>query len=91
MIKSFIRLIYIIYYIILFLTETKSFYTNSIVFTSTLFVYSMCFISCIIEYFGMLDYKNNYIYLQKNGTIIVFKIVFEISMAFVLVEIFPKK
>ena len=88
MIKSFIRLIYIIYFIILFLTEIKSFYTNSVVFTSTLFVYSMCFISCIIEYFGMLDYNNNYIYLQKNGTIIVFKIIFEISIAFVLVEIF---
>ena len=88
MIKSFIRLIFIIYYIILFLTEIKSFYTNSKVFIFTLFVYSMCFISCIIEYFGLLDYKNNYIYLQKNGTIIVFKIVFEISVSFVLIELF---
>ncbi len=64
-IKSITRLLYICYYIIFFLDELKNFYTNFHFRLFILFIESMCFFSCIIEYIFLFDLNNNLIYLQK--------------------------
>ena len=87
-IKSITRLLYICYYIIFFLDELKNFYTNFHFRLFILFIESMCFFSCIIEYIFLFDLNNNLIYLQKNGTIIIFKLIIEVILSFIVMQIF---
>jgi hypothetical protein len=87
-IKSIIRAFYIWYYISFFLREVNNYFTNLIYRLTIIFIDSMCFFSCIIEYIALLDYKNNFRYLQKNKTIIYFKIIIEITLSFVVIQLF---
>ena len=84
-IKGVVRMLYIYYFFNLILNENKNFYTNFYFRLSILYIDSMCFFSCIIEYFFLFDYKNNFEYLQKNGTIIIFKLLIEGILAFILI------
>ena len=88
LIKSLIRALYIWYYISFISSETKNFFTNFNYRISIVFIDSMCFFSCIIEYFFILDYKNNFQYLQKNGTIMLFKLLIEATLSFTVIHIF---
>ena len=85
-IRIFARGIYIIFFINLIIHESKNFYTDFNIRFILLVIYSMNFISCIIEYIFLFDLKNNLIILQKNGTIVVFKILMEISFALLMVQ-----
>ena len=55
-IKSIIRAFYIWYYISFFLREVNNYFTNLIYRLTIIFIDSMCFFSCIIEYIALLDY-----------------------------------
>ena len=88
LIKSITRLLYICYYISFFLEELNNFYTNSNFRLFLLFIDSMCFFSCIIEYVFLFDLKNNLIYLQENLTIIIFKLIIEVILSFIIVQFF---
>ena len=46
----------------------------------------MCFVSCIFEFIFLFDLKNNMEILQKNGTIIIFKLIIEIILSFSIVQ-----
>ena len=71
-IKIIIRIIYIIFYIKFIFIESKNFYINWNLRLISLFIYSMNFFSCIIEFIFLFDFNNNLIILQKNQVIIVF-------------------
>ena len=85
-IRIFARGIYNIFFINLIIHESKNFYTDFNIRFILLVIYSMNFISCIIEYIFLFDLKNNLIILQKNGTIVVFKILMEISFALLIIQ-----
>ena len=88
LIKSIVRLLFICYYIIFLLGELKNFYTNFNFRLFILFIDSMCFFSCIIEYIFLFNLNNNLIYLQENGTIIIFKLIIEAVLSFIVVQFF---
>ena len=85
-IRIIARIIYIIFFIKLIFNEPKNFYTDFNIRFILLVIYSMNFISCMIEYIFLFDLKNNLIILQKNETIILFKILVEISLSLLIVQ-----
>ena len=90
-IKIIIRIIYIIFYIKFIFIEPKNFYINWNLRLISLFIYSMNFFSCIIEFIFLFDFNNNLIILQKNQVIIVFKILVEISLSMIILQIINNK
>ena len=86
-IRIIARIIYIIFFIKLIFNEPKNFYTDFNIRFILLVIYSMNFISCMIEYIFLFDLKNNLIILQKNETIILFKILVEISLSLLIVQL----
>ena len=86
LIKGVIRGIYIIYFLYFIFNESKNFYTCYKFRLITLFIDSMCFVSCIFEFIFLFDLKNNMEILQKNGTIIIFKLIIEIILSFSIVQ-----
>ena len=90
-IKSIIRALYIGYYLFLINNETKNFYTNYYFRIIILYIDSICFFSCLIEYIFLFDWNNNLVSLQENGTIILFKLIIEIILAFIIIYIFKIK
>ena len=91
LIKCSIRGLYMWYYIKFMTRETKNFYTNNLFRLSIIFIDSMCFFSCIIEYIFLYDWNNNLEALQKNLTIIIFKLLTEGALSFVVIQIFCEK
>ena len=87
-IKGIVRALYVWYYISFILREANNYFTNLTYRLTIIFIDSMCFFSCIIEYIALLDYKNNFRYLQKNNTIIVFKLMIEVTLSFVVIQLF---
>ena len=88
LIKSIIRAFYIWYYISFISFEIKNYFTNFYYRLSIIFIDTMCFISCIIEYIFLFDYKNNFEYLQEDGTIICFKLIIEATLSIIVLQIF---
>ena len=86
-IRIIARIIYIIFFIKLIFNEPKNFYTDFNIRFILLVIYSMNFISCMIEYIFLFDLNNNLIILQKNETIILFKILVEISLSLLIVQL----
>ena len=84
--RIFARGIYVIFYINLILHEPKNFYTNFNIRYALYLIYSMNFFSCIIEYIFLFDLKNNLEILQKNTTIMIFKILIEISLSILIIQ-----
>ena len=91
MIKCIIRAIYVWYYIYFFNTELTNFFTNFRFRSIIFFIDSMCFFSCIIEYIFLFDWSQNMEILQENGTIIFFKLIIEIILAFGITQFFCLK
>ena len=86
LIKSIIRAFYIWYYISFILSEVNNYFTNLTYRLTIIFIDSMCFFSCIIEYISLLDYNNKFDFLQENGTIVIFKLIIEITLSFVVIK-----
>ena len=86
-IRIFSRGIYVIIYVNHILHESKNFYTNFKIRYYLLIIYSMNFFSCIIEYIFLFDLNNNLEILQKNVTIMIFKLLIEISLSILLIQI----
>ena len=87
-IKGVIRGIYIWYYLYFIVNESKNFYTCYTFRLIILFIDSICFFSCIIEFIFLFDLNNNMEILQKNGTVIIFKLIIEVILSFSTVKIF---
>ena len=86
-IKSIIRAFYIWYYISFILREVNNYFTNLTYRLTIIFIDSMCFFSCIIEYIALFDYKNKFDFLQENGTVVIFKLIIEITLSFVVIQL----
>ena len=90
-IKGTVRIIYIFYYIFVISSDSKNFFTNFFFRNTVIFLDSMCFFSCIIEFIFLCDWENNFQILQKNKTIIIFKLSLEFLLSFVVLQIFCEK
>ena len=63
-------------------------YYSSFTFYKLLFLYlCICFISCVIEFIFLYDYNNNLKILQKDEVTIIFKIIIEILISLIIVEL----
>ena len=86
-IKSIYRGLYVLYYI-------KTHFDYNIYYYK--FKYSMmfkilqsiCFSSCIIEFIFFYDYKNDYLFLVKDKSILIIKLFLEISMGLILSKLY---
>lgn len=83
-IKGILRGLYIVWFISYWYTEPKMFYSNEKFENVINFVYSVCFVSCIIEYMFLFDYKNDLIYLQTSFSIKIFKIISEFVLSLII-------
>ena len=84
--KIIIRTILCLYYIRYFFTF--SLYYSSFSFYKSIFLFfSICFVSCIIEFIFIYDYDNDLKILQKEPTIIIFKLIIELMLGLILTEL----
>ena len=89
-IKNIFRGIFCVYYIYSYLSNRYSYINKQ--FDSVLkFFYSMCFVSCIIEWISYYDYKNDLVVLVKDKGIMSMKLILEILISFILTDFFYKK
>ena len=51
------------------------------------FFFSLCFVSSGIEFIALYDYNNNLKILQKDSATIIFKLIVEICLSLLLMEI----
>ena len=86
-IKIVYRGIYFLFYVKTYFRSEYYFYKFSIYYYYKLFQ-TFCFVSCFIEYIFLFDYKNDLIFLQKDYSMIILKLLNEIIFGFLLTEIF---
>ena len=85
-IKIIIRTIFCLYYIRNFFSF--DIYYSSFSFFKILFLFfSICFVSCIIEFIFLYDYDNDLKILQKEPVIIIFKLIIELILGLILTEL----
>ncbi len=83
--KIIIRVFYIIKYIhSIFDCDSyySSFYEEKVLY----FFFSICFVSCIIEFAALYDYNNDLKILQKDSATIIIKLIVEICFSLILTE-----
>ena len=84
--KIIIRTIFCLFYIRNFFSF--DIYYSSFSFFKILFLFfSICFVSCIIEFIFLYDYDNDLKILQKEPVIIIFKLIIELILGLILTEL----
>ena len=87
LLKNIVRGIYILYYIKEMITFDKYYSKFKFEYYKRIFI-SSCFISCLIEWCFLYDYKNKLIILQKDFGIIFLKLIIELNLSIVLTDIY---
>ena len=84
--KIIIRALFFIQYIYYFF-DYDSYYSNFYEEKIFFFFFSLCFVSSGIEFIALYDYNNNLKILQKDSATIIFKLIVEIYLSLLLMEI----
>ena len=86
-IKSIYRALYVFHYIKTHFDYNIYYYKfkYSLIFK---ILQSICFSSCIIEFFFFYDYKNDFLFLVKDKSILVIKLFLELSIGLILSKLY---
>ncbi len=87
LIKNIVRGLFILYYLKEMFTF-NGYYCRFYVEYFQRFYTSLCFISCVIEWFFFYDYKNKLMILQRDFGIIVLKLIIEINLSVAICSIY---
>ena len=93
-IKIIFRSMYMLYYLRVLFQVPKMFFSSPGFRTLINFIYTMCFVSSLIEFFFLFDWKNDLTYLERNTSVMIFKITMETMVSFIItksIEIYEKK
>lgn len=85
-VKISIRGIYVLYFFRYLYKEPKMFFSNNLFHTLMNFIYTMCFVSCLIEFGFCFDWNNDLVYLEKTTSIIFFKLLIELLLSIIIIK-----
>ena len=85
-VKIAVRGLYVLYFLRYIYKEPKMFFSSNLFRTLINFIYTMCFVSCLIEFGFSFDWNNDLIYLEKTTSIIFFKLLIEFLLSVIIIK-----